>query len=251
MPQLASLRITAYDDSGKFIGHRVLPIKGLRPGYRHVNLRTELGQPLPLATLFLFVVVKDYVPDGLSDFAEALANPIKYQSDLEKRAQQLAVLTDEPPLENIESGSEDPKRSAVLKSMKEPTANGSPTQRPLLGMGMTSLDLSVDSDIPIGGANLSLEGTGAIEKNSFARALEVKEDKMDEVIVAEPLEKILDNKLVKEKKLELDKKLENLRRKHEKKKITLQSQKSSDFGGEKRSKLINMKLLRRISTTNM
>jgi phosphatidylinositol phospholipase C beta len=58
-------------------------------------LRTESGQPLPLATLFLLVVVKDYVPDGLSDFAEALANPIKYQSELEKRAQQLAVLTDD------------------------------------------------------------------------------------------------------------------------------------------------------------
>lgn len=35
------------------------------------------------------------MPDGLSDFAEALANPIKYQSELEKRAQQLAVLTED------------------------------------------------------------------------------------------------------------------------------------------------------------
>lgn len=92
---MASIRITAYEESGKFIGHRVLPVTGLCPGYRHVSLRTETGQPLPLATLFLLVVVKDYVPDGLSDFAEALANPIKYQSDLEKRAQQLSVLTDD------------------------------------------------------------------------------------------------------------------------------------------------------------
>lgn len=37
-------------------------------------------------------VLQDYVPDGLSDFAEALANPIKYQSELEKRSEQLAVL---------------------------------------------------------------------------------------------------------------------------------------------------------------
>lgn len=35
------------------------------------------------------------MPDGLSDFAEALANPIKYQSELEKRAEQLAVLMEE------------------------------------------------------------------------------------------------------------------------------------------------------------
>lgn len=58
-------------------------------------LRNECGQPLPLASLFLHVIVKDYVPDGLSDFAEALANPIKYQSELEKREKQLAVLTDD------------------------------------------------------------------------------------------------------------------------------------------------------------
>lgn len=53
-----------------------------------------LGQPLPLATIFIHVVVKDYVPDGLSEFADALANPIKYQSDLDKRTHQLAVLID-------------------------------------------------------------------------------------------------------------------------------------------------------------
>lgn len=64
-------------------------------GYRHVGLRNEAGQPLPLATLFMMIVVKDYVPDGFSDIAEALANPIKYQTENEKRAKQLAVLTDE------------------------------------------------------------------------------------------------------------------------------------------------------------
>ena len=84
------------------IGHRVLPVIGLCPGYRHVALRTECGQSLPLASLFLHVIVKDYVPDGFSEFAEALANPIKYQSELEKRSQQLAVLTDD--LEAPEEG---------------------------------------------------------------------------------------------------------------------------------------------------
>lgn len=39
--------------------------------------------------------IQDYVPDRLSELAEALANPIKYQSDMEKRAHQLAVLTDD------------------------------------------------------------------------------------------------------------------------------------------------------------
>lgn len=94
LPELANIRIAAYEEGGKFLGHRVLPVIGLCPGYRHVNLRTELGQPLTLASLFLYIVVKDYVPDDLSNFAEALANPIKYQSELEKRDKQLAVLTE-------------------------------------------------------------------------------------------------------------------------------------------------------------
>lgn len=95
LPELASVRIAAYEESGKLIGHRVLPVIGLCPGYRHLNLRNELGQPLPLASLFLCIIVKDYVPDDLSNFAEALANPIKYQNELEKRDKQLAVLTED------------------------------------------------------------------------------------------------------------------------------------------------------------
>lgn len=73
-------------------------------GYRHVGLRNEAGQPLPLATLFMMIVVKDYVPDGFSDIAEALANPIKYQTENEKRAKQLAVLTDEMDQSGIDGG---------------------------------------------------------------------------------------------------------------------------------------------------
>lgn len=35
------------------------------------------------------------MPHDLSNFAEALANPIKFQSEQEKRAQQLAVLIED------------------------------------------------------------------------------------------------------------------------------------------------------------
>lgn len=58
LPELASIRIAAYEEGGKFIGHRVLPVIGMCPGYKHVTLRTELGLPIPLATLFLCIVVK-------------------------------------------------------------------------------------------------------------------------------------------------------------------------------------------------
>lgn len=116
LPDLASIRIAAYEESGKMIGHRVLPVVGLCPGYRHVALRNECGQPLPLASLFLHVIVKDYVPDGLSDFAEALANPIKYQSELEKREKQLAVLTDD--MEEPDEGEEEVSFTQSTKKLK-------------------------------------------------------------------------------------------------------------------------------------
>lgn len=58
LPELASIRIAAYEESGKFIGHRVLPVIGMCPGYKHVTLRTDLGLPIALATLFLCIVVK-------------------------------------------------------------------------------------------------------------------------------------------------------------------------------------------------
>lgn len=44
LPGLASIRIVAYEEGGRFIGHRILPLTSLSPGYRHVNLRTELGK---------------------------------------------------------------------------------------------------------------------------------------------------------------------------------------------------------------
>lgn len=57
------------------------------------------------------------MPDRLSELAEALANPIKYQSELDKREHQLAVLTEDTDVpseakqERIET--EDVRRSYV------------------------------------------------------------------------------------------------------------------------------------------
>lgn len=95
LPDLACLRIAAFEEGGKFIGTRILPVVGLRPGYRHISLRNESLQPLTLPTLFVHITVKDYVPDGLSELADALANPIAYQSMVEKHAKQLLALTDD------------------------------------------------------------------------------------------------------------------------------------------------------------
>ncbi|GAB0201986.1 1-phosphatidylinositol 4,5-bisphosphate phosphodiesterase beta-1 [Grus japonensis] len=53
LPSLASLRVAAYEEGGRFLGHRVLPVAALRSGYHYVCLRNESNQPLCLPALLL------------------------------------------------------------------------------------------------------------------------------------------------------------------------------------------------------
>ncbi|XP_055350287.1 1-phosphatidylinositol 4,5-bisphosphate phosphodiesterase beta-4-like isoform X2 [Paramacrobiotus metropolitanus] len=75
LPELAMLRFGAYDEDGKVLGQRVLPLDGLQAGYRHITLRSEANFPLPLSTLFCHIVLKTYIPDGLGPLADALCAP--------------------------------------------------------------------------------------------------------------------------------------------------------------------------------
>lgn len=65
-----------YEETGKLIGQRVLPLDGLQAGYRHISLRTEGNFPLSLPTIFCQIVLKSYVPDGLSEFVDQLNKPM-------------------------------------------------------------------------------------------------------------------------------------------------------------------------------
>ncbi|XP_069000289.1 1-phosphatidylinositol 4,5-bisphosphate phosphodiesterase beta-1-like [Embiotoca jacksoni] len=100
LPTLASLRIGAFEEGGKFIGHRIIPVSAIRPGYRYIGLRNEKNQSLILPAVFVYIEVKDYVPDTFADVIEALSNPIRYVNLLEQRSKQLAALT-------LEDGEED------------------------------------------------------------------------------------------------------------------------------------------------
>ncbi|XP_030771455.1 1-phosphatidylinositol 4,5-bisphosphate phosphodiesterase beta-1 isoform X1 [Rhinopithecus roxellana] len=93
LPTLACLRIAVYEEGGKFIGHRILPVQAIRPGYHYICLRNERNQPLTLPAVFVYIEVKDYVPDTYADVIEALSNPIRYVNLMEQRAKQLAALT--------------------------------------------------------------------------------------------------------------------------------------------------------------
>ncbi|XP_055329428.1 1-phosphatidylinositol 4,5-bisphosphate phosphodiesterase beta-4-like [Paramacrobiotus metropolitanus] len=89
LPELAMLRFCVYDEYGKVLGQRVLPLDGLQAGYRHISLRTEANFPLSLPTLFCHIVLKTYVPDGLGALVDALFAP---QAKVEKRTRQLDQL---------------------------------------------------------------------------------------------------------------------------------------------------------------
>uniref|UniRef100_A0A3P9N9V2 Phosphoinositide phospholipase C n=1 Tax=Poecilia reticulata TaxID=8081 RepID=A0A3P9N9V2_POERE len=122
LPTLASLRIAAFEEGGKFIGHRIIPVSAIRPGYRYIGLRNEKNQSLILPAVFVYIEVKDYVPDTFADVIEALSNPIRYVNLLEQRAKQLAALT-------LEDGEEEAQIENDLKPA--PLENGlSPTSGP-------------------------------------------------------------------------------------------------------------------------
>ncbi|XP_043950274.1 1-phosphatidylinositol 4,5-bisphosphate phosphodiesterase classes I and II isoform X3 [Drosophila biarmipes] len=265
LPELASIRIAAYEEGGKLIGHRVLPVIGLCPGYRHVNLRSEVGQPIALASLFLCVVVKDYVPDDLSNFAEALANPIKYQSELEKRDIQLSVLTDET--EAVGGADEDLSKSFVFvqvggqKKELRPVESlaTSPKHRPSISATAT-MSVEVTMDRTDGGRGEdsgsivapSIQHQHSLDQSVSTSIRQVESSQFDvDLVLAEPLEKILDHKSVKEKRLEMEKKLESLRKKHDKEKVKIAGQKSSPLEGKKPKFTIPTKLVKRLSNKSL
>ncbi|KAL0967716.1 hypothetical protein UPYG_G00255960 [Umbra pygmaea] len=128
LPTLASMRISVFEDGGKFIGHRIIPVNAIRPGYHYIGLRNEKNQTLTLPALFVYVEVKDYVPDTFADVIEALSNPIRYVNLMEQRANQLAALTleegaeEEESKEQVEAGGDDLKETDTRVTL--PAENG-------------------------------------------------------------------------------------------------------------------------------
>ncbi|XP_053783818.1 1-phosphatidylinositol 4,5-bisphosphate phosphodiesterase beta-2 isoform X1 [Desmodus rotundus] len=89
MPELASLRVAVLEEGNKCLGHRIVPINALNSGYHHLCLRSESNMPLTMPALFVFLEMKDYVPDTWADLTVALANPIKFFSAHDKKSVKL------------------------------------------------------------------------------------------------------------------------------------------------------------------
>ncbi|KAB7495953.1 1-phosphatidylinositol 4,5-bisphosphate phosphodiesterase [Armadillidium nasatum] len=92
LPDLAVLRFGVYDENGKMLGQRILPLDGLQAGFRHISLRTEGNFPMSLPMLFCNIELKIYIPDGLGDLMDALSDPRAFLSAQEKREQQMKAM---------------------------------------------------------------------------------------------------------------------------------------------------------------
>lgn len=92
LPDLAVLRFGVYDENGKLLGQRILPLDGLQAGFRHISLRTEANFPMSLPMLFCNIELKIYVPDGFEDFMAALSDPRGFMGAQQKQNEQMSSM---------------------------------------------------------------------------------------------------------------------------------------------------------------
>ncbi|XP_032213074.1 1-phosphatidylinositol 4,5-bisphosphate phosphodiesterase beta-3 isoform X1 [Mustela erminea] len=146
LPTLASLRIAAFEEGGKFVGHRILPVSAIRSGYHYICLRNEANQPLCLPALLIYTEASDYIPDDHQDYAEALINPIKHVSLMDQRAKQLAALIGESEAQaSPETCQETPSQQLGSQLTPNPTPSPldtSPRRAPGPATSPTSTSLS-------------------------------------------------------------------------------------------------------------
>uniref|UniRef100_A0A667H8X9 1-phosphatidylinositol 4,5-bisphosphate phosphodiesterase n=1 Tax=Lynx canadensis TaxID=61383 RepID=A0A667H8X9_LYNCA len=143
LPTLASLRIAAFEEGGKFVGHRILPVSAIRSGYHYICLRNEANQPLCLPALLIYTEASDYIPDDHQDYAEALINPIKHVSLMDQRAKQLAALIGESEAQvGPETCQETPSQQPVTPNPTPSTLDISPRRPPGPATSPTSPSLS-------------------------------------------------------------------------------------------------------------
>lgn len=102
--------MAVYEETGKLIGQRVLPLDGLQAGYRHISLRTEGNFPLSLPTIFCEIILKSYVPDGLNDFVDQLNKPLA----MKKAEETLSASAINSSDSNLTSSTSSIRRNRIL-----------------------------------------------------------------------------------------------------------------------------------------
>lgn len=252
LPNLALIRIGVYEESGKLIGHRIMPVEGLRPGYRHIPLRNECNQAIMLPTIFVHIVINDYVPDEMARYADALLNPIAYVSGIDRHAHQLEILTED--FESDEELSDDDdllsKSSTTKAAVKDlgdkmqqrqnslnsrpkgvdmsPTGEnkGLPQSRSLNRMGSSQhMVISKQESSQSAGSSGSVGNLNRMTSQGMMGENAQKSKLNDSAILTPtPLEELKNCKAFQKAVAKLDKELESMRRKHDKQREVTEEQ---------------------------
>uniref|UniRef100_A0A3P8XGD7 Phosphoinositide phospholipase C n=1 Tax=Esox lucius TaxID=8010 RepID=A0A3P8XGD7_ESOLU len=118
------LRITVVENnSSQTTAQRTLPLRALKPGYRHVQLRTLHNEPLEVSSLFIYSHRLEESPTGT-------AQPALFSSEERRAAQKHKVTVHGVP---------GPEPFTVVSVSEQTTA------RELLGMLLTSTDSASES----------------------------------------------------------------------------------------------------------
>lgn len=81
---LAFLKFSVFDnDTNHMVSQRVIPLKCLRPGYRHVRLRSPNNQPLSMAALFVYSRVEEESLERTSDETDEFCGGISGYNKLD------------------------------------------------------------------------------------------------------------------------------------------------------------------------
>ncbi|XP_052106026.1 1-phosphatidylinositol 4,5-bisphosphate phosphodiesterase classes I and II-like isoform X4 [Mytilus californianus] len=232
LPNLAVIRFAVYEENGKMLGHRVLTVQGLRPGYRHIPLRNEFNLPLNLQTLFVHICVKDFVPDDMESFAMRITNPLsktpppitRLKSKKTNRTKMLSRYLDDDII-----GSNDEEKEEVVKSngnASSPTkvvTNSSPVKKEPTAKRISggehqqvSTKISINSEGSTGREGVTIHQMTSINSEN---GLQFK-CKLNDPSIIEPtsIEKLKTLKPYLKITAKRDKELETLNRKNEKRK---------------------------------
>lgn len=149
LPTLASLRIAVFEEGGKFVGHRILPVSAIRPGYHYICLRNEINEPLCLPALLVYTEANDYIPDDHQEYIRALINPIQHVS-LDERAKRLVALIGESELNNTEKPLDRKKPDTTSDSSNKNQSDKKPSITPVPPPAQQRDDLiaSILTDVP-------------------------------------------------------------------------------------------------------
>lgn len=162
VPELALVRFMLYESkegSGKsLIGQRTIPFNNLKNGYRHIMLRSISDKSLGLATLFVKLDLKTYVPEEQCDFVSALQNPIAHTAQHIKNTKNLL----KAGAEDMDEKEDNNKYTLHLDKNNHNHNNQHPTNHPNASRGQIKSSSSDNQ-----GKGRSSSGSNHIHISSF------------------------------------------------------------------------------------